>query len=377
MHRFARGFADQLRRLLGTWHYRAMMALLLVGAWLAMDVYTLQVVTDLPVAIVDFDHSALSRTLLTYIDATREVEVVGGQVRSVAEAKRMLVEGEIAGLVLIPSSLSRDVKTGRPARLLVGVDMSNILVGKNVYKAISQSVATVSAGIQITVLRKHGETAERALASVVPIPVAEDVPFNPATNYSVYIVPGLLFFLLHIFVLLLACSVFRKEHWPGSIPGAIGALSAIFVVGLLLGLGVYYVYLPHVDIVSKSGWTIMVASLAAFLLAAVVLVASIHALIPKPFLALELTTVIGMLSLMFSGITWPTDMFPEAIARFSYFVPFTPFAQAFQRFLHHSLTWADLRGEFTQFGVQIVTFAGLILFGLALRAVLAAPKGGA
>lgn len=367
MRDFFRGFWDLLKRLVFYRRYRIMILLLVIAAFLTMEVYRTQVVSELKVVFIDLDNSQLSRTLYTLVDASREVEVVHQPILSVEQAQSMLTRGDIAGVVLIPNEFSVQIKQGAQARLLAALDMSNVLIGKNVQKAISRATSLLSAGIQIEVARKLGASEERALASIAPITVAEDKPFNPFSNYTNYVVPGLVLFLLNVFLLLLTCSVFRQDYWPGSIKGACGAFGAIYLVGLLFGFAAFYLYLPHEHVIAQSSFWLLFASLSVFLLCVILMAIAINTLIAKPFVALELTVVIGMMSLMLSGITWPTDMFPPVLQSLAYFVPMAPFAQGFQMFLHHPMQFSDLADKFAQSGYQVLFFSGLIGLGIAFR----------
>jgi ABC-type multidrug transport system permease subunit len=101
-----------------------------------------------------------------------------------------------------------------------------------------------------------------------------------------------------------------------------------------------------------------------------VFVAAIHKLLFfLPALSMDLSVLLAMLSLTFSGITWPTDMFPGWIAAVSYAMPFRPFAQAFQIFIHGSVVLEDLEpyvyAMFIQCAVYFV-LAMVMTFTVAL-----------
>jgi ABC-2 type transport system permease protein len=102
-------------------------------------------------------------------------------------------------------------------------------------------------------------------------------------------------------------------------------------------------------------------------------VAAIYQLIHTPFLVVEVVLVFGMLSLMFSGVTWPTDMFPKPLALVAYYNPFTPFAQAFQIFLHFPVTLKELSRTFVQFSHQALFFSALLLCATLGHNVLRPP----
>jgi len=135
----ALGFFGQFARM-ASGRYLIMLFLLLGGAWVSSDVYSHQVIHDMPVAVIDFDQTHVSRTIRSFIDATREVKVVPPpQPVSIESGQEALVRGDLAGIVVIPSDLTTNLKRGRKATVIVSLDESNILVAKNVYKALAKA----------------------------------------------------------------------------------------------------------------------------------------------------------------------------------------------------------------------------------------------
>jgi ABC-2 type transport system permease protein len=70
--------------------------------------YRHQVAGNLPVLVVDEDHSATSRELLRKLDALRVARVVG-QPADIDSARQQLEAGHAEGIVLIPANLERDI----------------------------------------------------------------------------------------------------------------------------------------------------------------------------------------------------------------------------------------------------------------------------
>jgi len=364
------GLGGQLRRLVAVRRYRIMLLLLLAASWLSMEIYHRMVITGIPVAVVDYDNSKISRTIRSYLSSLREVRVVDRPLASVDEARRAMVRGELAAVVLIPSDLSRRLKHGRAATVVLAVDMSNILIGKNVYKALAQSVGTVSAGVQLQVVKKLGVRKERALSKVVPIAVEENYSYNPATNYAVYLAPGAIFFFLHVFILILAASLFLPPERPAGAAEAAGRALAIWLTGVGLGLLFFYVFLPREGILPTSPLPLVLGMLAAFVAVDLLMATAVGAVLGTPMFSLQLTVLIGMLSLMFSGITWPEDMFPAPIRAVSHAIPFTPFARALRLFTHYSTTIEDLRGPLTLLAWQGGAYAVIAAVAGAVRKLL-------
>ena len=364
---FRRGLRDQLHRLATRRRYQLMIFLLLVMSWLAMEVYHTMVVKGLPLAIVDHDNSKISRTVKEYILANREVRLVDVSFQTLAEAEGLLVSGELAGVVYIPEDFSADIKKGRKGTVVVSVDMSNILIGKNLYKAVSRTLTTVSVGIQMTVVKKMGEQKNQAMARVLPIAVNEFSNFNPGANYGIYLIPGLLFFFLHVFILILCVTLYLPPFRPATDAELAGGLAANFLVSLAIGLLFFYVFLPYENLPPESHFGVVSANLVVFLLLDIMLAAGMNQLIPLPMVAFESTIVMGMLSLMLCGVTWPADTMPPLIAMFGKIIPFTPFMVGSRMYMHYPIGLGEMGVIFRQYAGQAVFYAVVIALCVAVR----------
>jgi ABC-2 type transport system permease protein len=367
MKSFIKEFGLLFKRLVKLRRYRLMILFMLLGSLLIIEVYNAQVVSNLSVAVIDFDNSTASRTTRQVLTNMREVTVYSQGINSIEQAQSLFESGTIKGILLIPSNFSSQLKQSKQAKVLAAVDMSNILVGKNVYKAFYSTISMVSAGIQLKVVKKLGEPKHTALSKVAPIAVQAHIPFNPFKNYSAYVVPGVLFLLLNIFILLLTCSVYRKPYKPSTSTGMLGAFVAIYMSGIFFGILNYFVLLPYAGIFPKSSFSLMATMLAIFTLVSMMMAIGLNVLINKPFIALEISVVVGMLSLMLAGITWPKEMFPAPLLAFSNYIPLSPFAKSFQTFLHYKVDWNDIRVHLMSLLYQGIIFACMIVIGLVIH----------
>jgi len=368
---FGRGYRSELRHLLLRPRFQVMLALLLVTGFLSMEVYHEQVIGGLPLAVIDLDNSSVSRTLRIMVDATREIVVVDPSPASLDEAERQLFAGRISGYLYIPAAFSVELKKGRKPSVMMVVDMSNILIGKNAYKALSRTVTMVAAGAQLTMVRKLGARKEQAMAKVAPIAVDETYNFNPATNYAVYLVPALLFFLLNVYVLIAAATWVLPHNRPATNKELAGGFGAIFTVGMVLGLVMLYVMLPLEDMRPQSGLPLVLAHLACLMLLNILMAYNLALVVPSPIMAFEVTLVIAWLSMMLSGVTYPTDAFPWLMKVWAELIGFTPFARSLQLFLHHSLRLNEMGALFFHYAWQAALYCIIGGTGYGLRKLIA------
>ena len=76
--------------------------------------YAPNIVTDVPVAVVDNSHSELSRNFIRWLDATPQAEI-SSQAMDYHEAKEWMKEGKVQGILYLPHDFEERVFRGDEA----------------------------------------------------------------------------------------------------------------------------------------------------------------------------------------------------------------------------------------------------------------------
>jgi ABC-2 type transport system permease protein len=333
---------------------------------------------EMPAAVYDQDGTGLSRTLVRSLDATPELRVVTDPPATLDDAQAALVRGDLTAVVLIPDGFTADVKRGRRAELVVALDMSNILVGKTAQRATQRVLATLGAGVQLSVVEKLGVPRSSALARVVAITATEALPGNPGASYAAYASPAFGLSFAHILVLFLAWTVLWPPAPDRTRLETVGRLTACFVTGLVVALALTYGVLPLAGLSPASGLGVVTAALAALVAADLLFATAVCAVFRGGLIGFQATVLLGMLSLMLSGLTWPWDTIPLPLRAVSSAIPFTPFGRALRLFLPAPVGLAELAGPFAWMGLQCLGFLAVIALAAAgerLLAVASARRG--
>ncbi|MBQ9243204.1 MAG: ABC transporter permease [Proteobacteria bacterium] len=367
-----KGILDFLTILFRRPKFLFMIATLVLTVVTVMTVYGVGVVSDVPVYVVDHDNSTVSRSLRLFLDAGPDLKVLG-TLDTLEEAEDVLRNGEAAAVVYIPNGVSQAVKTQSGGRVFAYLDGSNMLLARNADKAIQTVVKTASVGVSMIAVNKKGMPKHELMGALQPIRLDVDRPFNTLTLYSEYLVPVLIFFCLNIFICLMTCACYQeplpeavRQHSIRKRFFYFGRLLVVFVLSLLGGLWMYQYGLPRVDIVLQSMPIMALSALLVYVALTQALFASINLLTPKP-IAMSLSYLTCMLSVMFSGLTWPLEMMPWYIREFATWIPLTPFLQSVQVFLYHDANWGDLADFYQMFLKQLVLYAILIFAAMRMR----------
>jgi ABC-2 type transport system permease protein len=170
---------------------------------------------DLPVAVVDLDHSRLSRQLVRMIDATPTVRV-SERPADTRAAEELILEGRVYAYVLLPEGLERDARRGQAPPVVAYTNAQLLVPASLVRRDLLAATGTLSAGIKLRRLRAAGETEASARVRFEPVRADLHALFNPQLNYVSYVFVALFPTLLHIFVLLAAVNSVGSELREGT-----------------------------------------------------------------------------------------------------------------------------------------------------------------
>ncbi|MBA3012787.1 MAG: ABC transporter permease [Proteobacteria bacterium] len=157
---------------------------------------------NLPVGVVDLDHSTLSRTLIRYYDASPTITLAQNYPDALAGIKAMR-GGEIYGLLIIPADTEKNAVLGRPPSIEAFYNSQFLLIGKQVKTAILQAHETALAKIDtLKHLGAHAPVMGQALARAVPVGIQATPLFNSNTNYAQFLVSAVIPALWQIFIVM-------------------------------------------------------------------------------------------------------------------------------------------------------------------------------
>jgi ABC-2 type transport system permease protein len=209
--------------------------------------YLNQVLRDLPVVVVDRDHSALSRQLIRWLDAS-EAASVSSRSEDLNAAQDSVRAGVAGAALLIPQDLERHVLRREPAYVEAYVDASYLLVYSTAIRAIQGVTGTLATGISVRRLQASDLTTRAAVQQARPVTFVPWPLFNPLAGYASYVVPTVFILILQqtLLIGIGALRVAERREESGSEPlwavlgGKLGAMILIYAVHAVFMFGVVF-----------------------------------------------------------------------------------------------------------------------------------------
>ena len=185
--------------------------------------------TELPVAVLDYDNSHLSRQIMRSLDAAPAIRVerFPADLKAAGSAVR---RGQVFAVVAIPPDLHRDVLRGEAPRIQLYYNRQMLTAGNIVMRDVRIAIGTVGAGIGL------GQ-------GVFPPVRAESHPlFNPGLDFARFLALPLIVTMLHILVVVVTIDVTGRELREGTAGQWLGAANGRIWTALLAKLMPYFAW---------------------------------------------------------------------------------------------------------------------------------------
>lgn len=167
-------------------------------------------ITNLPIGVIDQDHSPMSNTVLRYLDASPDI-TIKQLYDSPLAAQNAILQRDIYAVVTIPSDFSRHILSNEPAPLILQVNAQYGTHSGIIQKSVQSVAGTLSAGVEIQRLVKQGMNPSQAAISYAPIGITRISLFNAETNYQQFLASTVIPALLHILAMVIGATTIGRE----------------------------------------------------------------------------------------------------------------------------------------------------------------------
>ncbi len=298
------------------------------------------VARNIPIAVLDQDHTALSRKLTQMIDDT-PTALISYEVQSMEEAKRLMREGRISAVVEIPAFFEKNILSNTQTHIESSISGANITVNGLLSKDLQTVATTFQAGIQLQLLMKQGLTEKQAMAQIMPVRFVKHVLFNPYINYSYYLSPSFMPMMLMIFAMLVTIFAIGTELKHGTarewldtaggsvLPALVGKMLPLVAMMLLMTLLMFVILFDIVGVPLNGSLAMLLTGCMLFVLAYMSIGVLIISVMSNLRMSLSLGGGYSVLAFTFSGLTFPMMAMYPWVQAFSKIFPFTYYTDLF------------------------------------------------
>ncbi|WP_313397691.1 ABC transporter permease [Stenotrophomonas sp.] len=345
----AHAFAASLRRELqhwrsDRWELALVTVLPLLLMALMMWLFSGSVLRQVPIALVDLDHSPISRGLARAIDDSPGVRVAS-QPASLQQAQAQLRALEVFAIVLVPRDLSRRALRGETVPVYAFYNATYMATGQSAGRDIGDAVSAYNARmLKQQIALQVGPAKLRG----PPVTVQATVLSNPARSYELFLLPLIFPAMLSLLAALAAGAALGREQRDGLLGGWLqqrpwaamaGKLFPYVALFSLYGaFGVLYLAYVRGDGMAGSLWLMLLAQPLFYL------ACCSFALL---FIAVTRDTCTGLsavgltigTALAFSGATFPVIEAPLFTRVWNMLLPLTAYVQVQMQQLFMGASW--------------------------------------
>jgi len=292
---------------------------------------------NVKLAVVDDDHSRLSRLLQQNIDNSPMVELI--HFSNLEEAKEHMYRGDCQGYFYIPQGTQSNLLSLKQSNVVLAVNAARFLPSSDLLMSVQQICLTIGAGVRLQYFEKsEGLSTAMAMQNVMPINLDYRPLFNERSSYGAFLLPALLALILQQTLLIgLSESVagerenLRVKEWFSG-----GISTAIWGKGLfyLFVFGAYGFFFLNVNFkilglpIRGSGFELGVL-IMVLLFTLIPMAQFIGSLFKTQLLCLQVMAFSTYPIFLITGYTWPFESLPLVVQWISMLLPTTPFIKVY------------------------------------------------
>ncbi len=344
-------------------------------AFFVGSIYKNKEVLEIPLIVVDMDHSSMSRKLTATLDAHPKIWLKH-KLSNMSAAKELFYNLDGQGILMIPKGFERDVMQLESNELPLYLNNTKFLTSNELNKAVQQ----IGLGMSIVVKTKYfmakGEREQSAFQKSLPLIPAVVSVYNATNNYGDYLLPILLILIIQQTLIIgFGQSVIHslKIHpetelfhsGPRALINLLLSKSSYYFLLYSAYFFVFYTLIfPYYNL-NFEGSTAL-HFLSTFLYLSGVLLAT-------TLLASFFQSMIGWTEIMafstyplflISGYSWPLESMPKALQYFAKALPSTPFFEAFRKLSVQGASVFHIKYELIHMTLLILLLFALLYFRL-------------
>jgi len=340
-----------------------------IGFGMIAWIFSANVPRELPVAIVDLDHTSLSRQIARTVDAT-SIARADRSYTDLLQASKALTDGKAEAVICIPENTERNILRGQNAPVAVYLNNAWLIKSGLLKSGIQKSLGSLSAGLKIRAMMMNGDNEKQAVSKIMAVRLRPVLLFNPYTSYEYYLTLLLLPVLLTVFVLFGTIYAVGCELQYGSgpewleasggklFPAVTGKLLPHTFIFCIQATAMNIIFFKILGLPLNGHLGLIMVSELLLILAYQFMAILFVSVMKNMRLALSIASAYTMLAVTFAGLTFPSFGMPAIAQIFSRIFPFSYWLELF--------AGQTLRGEPAANAVVQMLFISVFILAGAL-----------
>ena len=269
--------------------------------------YQAQQPKDLPIVIVDQEHSTTTSKIIeaVFLNPNIHVTLVTG---NFAEAKQLVQEEKAEGILLLPDNLSNSLRRGEIGGVGFYLSAANLLASKQIGTGLAASVEAA--------LKQQIAQLGHISQFSVSMPIHQIPLYNTLSGYGSYVFPSISSLIIHQTIVLglgMLIAGYREKNWIPKTSEFWGIFFAIFTIGCLgclylFGFTFWLYDYPH----GGNFWG-MILAVPIFVSCIVALAMLIATFMDSAERVGHVIVSTSVPLFLLSGIAWPYEAMPNWI----------------------------------------------------------------
>lgn len=336
-------------------------------AFFVGSIYKEKNVSNIPIAIVDQDHSAMSRQVSRLIDSNEKIEIHSAY-SNLNDALFLFNSLEVQGILIIPNDFEKNTLNLEGSTVELMLNNTKFLTSNEINKGVQQVMLTVAGGVRLSYLISSKIPTELAEQQAQPImPVVKPI-YNATNNYGDYLLPILLVLIIQQTLIIgFGQSVLHElVHFKTLSNPKVNFYSFMkiftakglyyFILYASLFFLFYKVIFPYYHLDFKG------SEFLHFLLSSIFILAI---MVYTIFLGTFFKSTIGWTEIMafstyplflVSGYSWPIEAMPLGLQVIANLLPSTPYFTVFNKLAAQGADLVNIKNE-------VIHLTALLLFG--------------
>lgn len=318
----------------------------IIGMLVFWWIFSASIARDMPVAMIDHDHSSISRILSRKLDANSGINLLSFD--NINAAKKAISAGQVYAIVTFPNDLKKDLLTGKRPTVDIRYNSQFLLVGKLLSSQIQLSLAD---GLtHVGELKQWLKGVPKGQAAINVKPIASQITplYNSNNNYLVFLLSPMLIAFGQIMAMLIFSNALArelrlntiKEMFALGVWRVIASKFLIYIFLLLIQSFICIAFLYDYLAMPLAGNIIqMLFGLLLMLLAVFLMVLLLFFKLQDPTRMVSFGTALFAPAFAFMGVTFPVSQMPIAAQIWRLMMPSSHYIDTHMGVMSYNQSW--------------------------------------